>query len=145
MKIDTKYHGDVHIEETEIITFTNGIPGFLEERKFVFLPFEEDTFISVMQSVGNPGLAFVVTNPFFFFKEYEFTLDDQTVEQLELESEEDVTVYVILTVQDPFEKTTANLQAPIVLNNKKQLGKQAILTNTNYQTKHVIFEKVTAK
>ncbi|THE12345.1 flagellar assembly protein FliW [Bacillus timonensis] len=145
MKIDTKYHGEVQIEETEIIDFASGIPGFLEEKKFVILPFGQDTGISVMQSVGNSQLAFAVTNPFFFNKEYDFTIDDQVVEQLQIDSEEDVTVYVILTVQDPFEKTTANLQAPVVLNNKKQVGKQVILTNTSYQTKHSIFEKVSTK
>ncbi|MCC3356943.1 flagellar assembly protein FliW [Bacillus sp. REN16] len=141
----TKYHGEIHIEENEIITFANGIPGFLEEKKFVILQFGEDSGISVMQSVSNSELAFVVTNPFFFYQEYDFTIDDQVVEQLKLDSEKDVTVYVILTVQDPFGKTTANLQAPIVLNNKKQLGKQVILTNTSYQTKHNIFEKITTK
>ena len=141
MKIETKYHGEIHIEEKDIITFANGIPGFLEEKKFIFLPFGEDTGISIMQSVSNAGLAFVVTNPFLFLKEYDFTIDDQVVEQLQLESEKDVTVYVILTVQDPFEKTTANMQAPVVLNSKKQLAKQVILTNTSYHTKHSIFEK----
>lgn len=141
MKIETKYHGKIHVEEKEIITFANGIPGFLEEKSFVILPFGEDTGISIMQSVGDSQLAFVVTNPFFFFKEYDFNLDDQVIEQLLLESEKDVSVYVILTVQDPFEKTTANLQAPVVLNTKKQLAKQVILTNTLYQIKHSIFEK----
>ena len=141
MKIETKYHGEIHIEEKDIITFANGIPGFLEEKKFIFLPFGEDTGVSIMQSVRNAGLAFVVTNPFLFLEEYDFTIDDQVVEQLELESEKDVTVYVILTVQDPFEKTTANMQAPVVINSKTQLAKQVILTNTSYQTKHSIFEK----
>ncbi|MGN7296512.1 flagellar assembly protein FliW [Ferdinandcohnia sp. SAFN-114] len=141
MKIDTKYHGEIHIEEKDIITFANGIPGFLEEKKFIFLPFGEDTGISIMQSVSNAGLAFVVTNPFLFLKEYDFTIDDQVVEQLQLESVKDVTVYVILTVQDPFENTTANMQAPVVINSRKQLAKQVILTNTSYQTKHLIFEK----
>lgn len=139
----TKYHGEIHIDENEIITFANGIPGFLQEKKFVILPFGEDTGISVMQSVSNSQLAFVVTNPFFFYQDYDFTIDDQVVEQLQLESEKDVTIYVILTVQDPFEKTTANLQAPLVINSKGKLGKQVILTNTNYQTRHAIFEKGT--
>ncbi len=143
--METKYHSEIHIEENEIITFSKGIPGFLDENKFVILPFGEDTGVSVMQSVSNPQLAFVVTNPFFFYKEYDFKIDDQVVEQLQLDSDKDVTVYVILTLQDPFEKTTANLQAPVVINNKKQLGKQVILTNTSYQTKHAIFEKVSAK
>lgn len=145
MKIETKYHGNVHIDENETITFSNGIPGFLEEKKFVILPFGEDTGISVMQSVGYAQVAFVVTNPFIFLKDYDFTIDDQAVEQLELESEKDVNVYVILTVQDSFDKTTANLQAPVVINTKRKLGKQVILTNTNYQTKHSIFDKVSTK
>lgn len=145
MKLDTKYHGEVHIEESEIITFANGIPGFVEEKTFVILPFGDDTGISILQSVENSQLAFVVTNPFFFFTEYDFALDDQVVEHLQLESENDVTTFVILTVGDPFEKTTANLQAPVVINNKKQLGKQVILTNTSYQTKHKIFDKVSSK
>ncbi|WP_099361307.1 flagellar assembly protein FliW [Fredinandcohnia onubensis] len=145
MRIDTKYHGEIHIEEKEIITFANGLPGFLEEKKFVMLPFGDDTGISILQSVGTDQLAFVVTTPFFFFKEYDFALDDQVVDQLQLISEEDVTMFVILTVEDPFEKTTANLQAPVVINNKKQLGKQVILNNTRYQTKHKIFEKVFTK
>lgn len=145
MKIDTKYHGELQIDENEIITFANGIPGFLEEKEFVILPFGEETGISIMQAVENSQLAFVVTDPFFFFKDYDFTIDDQVVEQLQLESEKDVTVYVILTVQDPFEKTTANLQAPVVINHTKQLGKQVILTNTNYQTKHRLFEKASTK
>lgn len=145
MKIDTKYHDKVHIEENEIITFTNGIPGFLDEKKFVILPFGDDTGISIMQPIENAQLAFVVTNPFFFFKEYDFAIDDQIVELLQLDSEKDVTVYVILSVKEPFEKTTANLQAPVVINNKKQLGKQVILTNTSYQTKHKIFEKMSTK
>ncbi|MEH7235787.1 flagellar assembly protein FliW [Bacillus sp. JJ1562] len=145
MKINTKYHGEISIKENEIISFANGIPGFLDEKKFIILPFGEGTGIFIMQSVGNQQLAFVVTNPFFFFKEYDFSIDDQVVEQLQLESEKDVSVYVILTVQDPFEKTTANLQGPVILNHKKQIGKQVILTNTSYQTKHKIFEKVSAK
>jgi flagellar assembly factor FliW len=145
MKIETKYHGDVHIDENEILTFSNGIPGFLEEKKFVILPFGENTGISVMQSFGNAQVAFVVTNPFFFLKDYDFTIDDQAVEQLKLENEKDVSVFAILTVQDPFEKTTANLQAPVIINNKRKLGKQVILMNTNYQTKHSIFDKVSTK
>ncbi|MFS0864953.1 flagellar assembly protein FliW [Fredinandcohnia sp. 179-A 10B2 NHS] len=141
MKLHTKYHGEISIEETEIITFENGIPGFLEEKKFVFLPFGDDSVFFIMQSVGTSELAFVVASPFAFFNEYDFTLEEQVVEQLQLDSEKDVTVYVILTVQEPFDRSTANLQGPVVVNNKMKLGKQVILTNTSYQTKHLIFKK----
>ncbi|MBM6619042.1 flagellar assembly protein FliW [Bacillus suaedaesalsae] len=142
MKLATKYHGEIEIEEKEIIRFEKGIPGFDEEQSFVILPFSDDSIFMILQSVTTPALAFVIADPFQFYKEYDFTLEDQTVEALELTSEKDVSIYVILTVQDPFQKTTANLQAPIVINNVKKLGKQVILTGTDYGTRHSIFQQM---
>ncbi|MBT2685453.1 flagellar assembly protein FliW [Bacillus sp. ISL-37] len=143
MKINTKYHGEVEVED--ILTFEKGIPGFVEEKQFALLPLSDDESYVVLQSVSTPGLAFVLTNPFHFKKEYDFQLEDATVEELNLESEKDVAVYSILTVQDPFEKTTANLQAPIIINQRNRKAKQVILHNEQYKTKHPIFKKAEAK
>lgn len=143
MKINTKYHGEVEVEE--ILTFEKGIPGFVDEKQFALLPLSDDESYFVLQSVSTSELAFVLTNPFHFMKEYDFQLEDATVEELGLESEKDVAVYSILTVQDPFERTTANLQAPIIINLKNRKAKQVILHNEQYKTKHPIFEKAEAK
>jgi flagellar assembly factor FliW len=142
LKLATKYHGEQIVEEKEIIHFEKGIPGFDEEKEFVLLPFMDDSVFMILQSVLTPGLAFVIADPFHFFKEYDFTLEDQVVDALQLESEKNVTVFVILTVQDPFQNTTANLKAPVVINTEKKLGKQVILTNTEYGTRHSIFQAV---
>jgi flagellar assembly factor FliW len=139
LKIETKYHGKQEIDVKEIITFENGIPGFLEEKKFVVLPYSNESIFHILQSTETTELAFVIADPFVFFKEYDFTLEDQVVNSLELDSEKNVSVFVILTIQDSFEKTTANLQAPLVINMEKKLGKQVILTGTEYNTKHSIF------
>jgi flagellar assembly factor FliW len=138
MKIRTKYHGEVEINEKDIFHFEYGIPGFLDEKQFVLLPLEDTPFV-ILQSVKTPALGFAMIDPFGYFPDYDIELDEQTVTQLELSSEKEVAVYVILTVADPFDNTTANLQAPIVLNYEKKLGKQVILTNTNYKTKHRLF------
>jgi len=145
MKIATKYHGQCEIEEKHIFVFEQGIPGFLDEKRFVLLPFAE-TPIVILQSVQTPELGFAMVNPFLYFPDYDFELDECSVSQLQLSAEKEVVVYVILTVADPFEKTTANLQAPVVLNSEKKLGKQVILTNTSYRTKHRLFaNRVEAK
>lgn len=136
MKIKTKYHGEITIEEKDIIQFKQGIPGFLDEKQFVMTPLDETGLYHILQSVHTAGIAFIITNPFHFFNTYEFDLDDVTMEKLEIESEQDIAIYSILTVQDVFEQSTINLQAPIVMNHRKRLGKQVILTNTSYQTKH---------
>ncbi|MDQ0161925.1 flagellar assembly protein FliW [Aeribacillus alveayuensis] len=142
MKLRTKYHGEIKIEKEEILKFPYGIPGFSDEKQFVILSFNQDAPFFILQSVQTEQLAFVITIPFLFFPNYEFDLDDNTIQQLKIEKKQDVQVYSILTVQNPFEKTTANLQAPVVINRKEMLGKQVILTNTTYQTKHLLTKKV---
>ncbi|KKB74398.1 MULTISPECIES: flagellar assembly protein FliW [Bacillus] len=138
MIIKTKYHGETQIQEEQIIMFANGLPGFSDEKKFVILPLSEDSPFVVLQSAETAELAFIVASPFVFFKDYGFDLDETTVEFLEIEAAEDVEVMAILTIEEPFEKSTANLMAPIVVNRKKMLGKQVILHDSSYQTKHLI-------
>lgn len=141
MKIQTKYHGEIELQDDSVIHFESGLPGFLEEKRFTILALGEDESFSILQSLETPGLGFVIVNPFLYFKEYDFKLSDSDVKKLKIESTDDVVVYSILTVQDPFEKTTINLQAPIVLNSKRNLGKQIILNDERYQTKQSLFNK----
>lgn len=143
MKIKTKYHGEIEIEEKNIIKFPYGIPSFQDEKQFYILPFSEDTPLFILQSVKSESLAFVVVSPFDFFPDYSVKLSDQITEQLEIEKEEDVAIFSILTIQEPFQNTTANLQGPIVINSAKKLGKQVILSDSPYKTKHRLFEQVT--
>ncbi|ADI28071.1 flagellar assembly protein FliW [Geobacillus sp. C56-T3] len=138
MNIDTKYHGTVAVNEQDIIHFPHGLPGFADEERFVLLPLADTPFV-ILQSVDTSALGFVLIEPFSYFPAYEIELDEATLEQLGIESERDVALYVILTVADPFDNTTANLQAPVVINARKRIGKQVILTNTPYKTKHRLF------
>ncbi|MGD6794228.1 flagellar assembly protein FliW [Metabacillus indicus] len=141
MVIETKYHGTIDVGEAEKLTFGHGVPGFLDEKSFVLLPLEEDSSFFILQSVQSPSTAFVVTSPFFFFKDYEFEIDEASKESLSIESEKDVEVYVILTVTDPFIASTANLQGPVIINRKQKTGKQLILSGTDYTTKHRLWEE----
>lgn len=138
MNIETKYHGTQEISSENILKFESGIPGFPEEKKFVLLPLDKSVLI-VLQSVRTPEIGFVVADPFSFFPDYDFQLNESTVEQLELDKPEHAVVFAILTVQDPFEHTTANLQAPIVVNSKNNKAKQVILNEGNYKTRHLLF------
>lgn len=138
MKIETKYLGEVEINKEKIIHFDSGIPSFLEEKKFIILPFGEGTPLYILQSVTTPELGFVIVSPFQFFPDYQVKLSDSTIDALQIEKEADVALFVILTVQDPFTNTTANLQGPVVINSKKQKGKQISLNDPIYTTKHLL-------
>ncbi|MFS1517155.1 flagellar assembly protein FliW [Bacillus sp. SCS-151] len=139
MEINTKYHGTVNINNDDMITFANGIPGFLDEKEFVIIPFSQGTPFQILQSVCSKDVAFTLIEPFSYFQDYTFELDSRTLDQLNIILEENVAIYNIITVHEPFTNTTVNLQAPIVINAEKRVGKQVILTNTSYHTKHNLF------
>ncbi|MGC2841768.1 flagellar assembly protein FliW [Bacillus velezensis] len=138
MIIKTKYHGEIRIDEGQIISFENGLPGFNDETQFVVLPLSEDSPFLALQSVKQEHIAFIVASPFIFFKGYEFNIDHATLELLHIEDIEDVEVMAILTLEEPFENTTANLKAPIIVNKKEMKAKQIILHDASYETKHLI-------
>ena len=138
MIIKTKYHGEIRIDEGQIISFENGLPGFNDETQFVVLPLSEDSPFLALQSVKQEHIAFIVASPFIFFKGYEFDIDHATLELLHIEDIEDVEVMAILTLEEPFENTTANLKAPIIVNKKEMKAKQIILHDASYETQHLI-------
>jgi flagellar assembly factor FliW len=139
MNINTKYHGEIDVKEDGVLNFEQGIPGFTNEKKFVLLPLPENDWFHILQSVSTPQLGFAVTDPFLFTKEYDFELDQGTVELLGFTAEKDVKVLTILTMKETLNESTANLQAPIIINLANNKAKQAILNDPNYQTKHLLF------
>ncbi|UII55613.1 flagellar assembly protein FliW [Cytobacillus spongiae] len=141
MIIETKYHGKLEIEPNTIITFESGIPSFEEEKRFIVLELNDDTPFFVLQSTQTPELAFLLINPFAYFQSYEFSLPEQILEKLKIDNKEDIATFSILTIKEPFDETTANLKGPIIINTKEKLGKQLLLVEEIYQTKHKLFEK----
>lgn len=138
MELRTKYHGVVQVDESNFIYFENGIPGFLDEKYFILLPLEANNPLFIMQSKATPELGFIIVNPFIFFSNYEFELHENEKDVLSITKEDDVDVFTILTIKDPFSNSTANLQAPIIINNKKNVAKQIILHDSEYRTRHEI-------
>ena len=136
MKIQTKYHGEVVIQQEDLLTFPKGIPAFEDEKEFIILPLQEGTPFSFLQSTKTPSLAFVIGDVFSLFHSYEIELPQSTVDELQLEGAKDAIAYCIVTVKDDFSQSTANLQAPLIINSTKKIGKQVVLNHPMYKTKH---------
>ncbi|MCM3718464.1 flagellar assembly protein FliW [Fictibacillus phosphorivorans] len=141
MILHTKFEETIEIQESGILHFEQGLPGFEDETQFVLLPMEGTPF-STLQSVTTKDLAFFTTNPFLFFKEYDFELAETVQEQLKVKEESDVLVQVILTIHETLDRSTANLQAPVVINVKESLAKQVVLTDNRYKTRHELSESL---
>ncbi|MGR9048800.1 flagellar assembly protein FliW [Halobacillus faecis] len=137
MRIETKYFGTIEIEKKDCIEFPAGLPGFESYHSFVLLPVDELGTYFALQSVEEGSLSLIVTNPYHFYKGYEFDINE---EDLGIERPEDVAVYNVVTLRDPFENSTLNLQAPIVMNIAQGKAKQLILNQPEYKTKHPLIK-----
>ena len=141
MKITTTRFGEIDIAEDKIIKFNQGIPGFEEERDFAIIPYDEKSPFLFLQSLSQGDLAFLIINPFLIFPDYEFEIDDLSIEELQVKQSEEMLTYTIITMTDgDIKKMTTNLIAPLIINKSNNLAKQVVLEKSNYTTKHSLFE-----
>ena len=143
MKYETARFGALEIQDQDILVFPDALYGFDQEKEFALLPLDPtvESPMEWLQSLTSRELAFIVTDPFLFIPEYKMVLSDSEQTQLGIESMESVVVRVIVTIPKVHTEMTANLVAPIVINQKKSLAKQVVLTNAEYDTKHPLMSK----
>ncbi|KYG91188.1 flagellar assembly protein FliW [[Bacillus] sp. KCTC 13219] len=130
MNIETKFFGEVAIKKEDILIFEAGVPGFPDAQKFVLLPLDADLPLVVLQSIEKQELGFILAYPFAFKKDYSFDISEEEKRALQIEQEDDVVAYAIVTLKETFQESTMNLLAPIVINTKKKLGKQIVLQDS---------------
>ena len=140
MIIKSRLLGDIEIDETRVINFPCGIPGFENDREYAIIPIEGEGPFFYMQAVRNPDLCLVLAVPFVFFPDYEMELSPESMDILEVEnSEQNLAIFSVLTIPRDFKEVTANLLAPIIVNPAVKKGIQYVPVNSRYQTKHRIF------
>ena len=142
IKVKTTRFGDIEIDEKDVITLPAGIIGFPELKPYVLLDHEQDSPFKWLQSLDDGAIAFVLINPLLFKPDYLVEVNEAEVGDLEIEMEEDAVVSVIITMPSDPQKMTANLKAPLIFNLKNRKGRQVILNNSEYTTRHNIMEEM---
>lgn len=138
LQVATERFGEIQVDEDSIIHVEQGILGFPEKSKYVLLPHAEDSPFQWLQSIDDPKLAFVATNPLAFFPDYTPEINDADVADINLENPEDAALLVLVTIPEEIRDITINLVGPIVINRKNFKAKQVIALNEEYTTKHRI-------
>ena len=92
MLIQTKFHGELTIQPEQQWHFPKGMPGFEDEKEFALLPIEGNGIFQVLQSTKSSDVAFIVGNPYIIVTDYSFTVDEPTIDLLEIKKEADVFV-----------------------------------------------------
>lgn len=143
MELETTRFGTIKVEEDDIITFPEGLVGLSRYKRFILIQHGEDTPFHWLQSVDEPSFALLVIDPWFFRPDYEVVLSDSEVERLQIQEETPKAVFATVTIPPGKpELMTANLLAPLVLNLATRCGRQVILDDERYQTRHPILEEM---
>ena len=142
MRVKTRYFGEVDIEDTKVIHFEKGIPGFEQYTDYTILyDIEEGQKHSFPKCITEEGLAFPIVNPFRVDTSYDPVVEDALLKQLGDFETEDLAVFLLATVPADVSKTSVNMKAPIVINTRNNKAMQIIAENNEYQVKHMILEE----
>lgn len=118
--------------DKKIITFTNGILGLEQYKRYVLLDHPGTDVIKWLEAVDAPEIALPVTNPFYFFPNYSPKISRENLLQIDIKSPEEAIVLCVLTIGSNPKDITINLKAPIVINADSRLADQFIAENPEY-------------
>lgn len=143
MLIQTKYLGEVNITDDHILKFPQGLLGFESHHEFVLISIPDNEHFRFLQDISNSYVSFLLINPWDFFTDYEIDIPNDELLKLGISSnsEDKPTIYNIVTIGKTFIDSTSNLLAPIVLNLAEKKGKQFVLHDSQYHTKHKLLTK----
>ena len=145
MKIVTSRFGELEVSEDLIIEMTKPVLGFEQVRRYVVVETEDFEPFKWLQSVDDPDLAFVIVNPLLFFPDYTIEVNPKEIEELKVESAGHIITYSIVTIPADYTRMTANLQGPILINTRTNLGKQLVLVNSRHGIKHRLVDPAAAR
>jgi len=138
MEIETTRFGRIAVDDERIMTFPRGLLGFPNHMQFALIQTGEENYFFWLQSVEDPNLAFVVTDPSTFFKDYEVPVRDEMTADLQLTDMRYAQVFVICNKVD--EWLTGNLLGPIVVNAENRLAQQVVLTEKRWTTRQPLLK-----
>src|SRR5262245_66451357 len=138
MDVRTTRFGNVEIAEDRVITFPKVLLEFSEHKRYCLLEPGEDACFFWLQSLDDPGLAFVVTDPALFVQDFSVPIRPEQMTDLGLARLEDAQVFVIVNKVES--QLTGNLQGPLVINTLTRHGEQMVLAEKRWTTRHPLLK-----
>ena len=107
-----------------MIHFPDGLLGFPNEQHYRLMEGPADGLYWLLPA--SESARFLLSDPFRYFAEYSLDLSEEQAERVGAEFPSDIAVLAI-TVPHRDRPWTANLQGPLVVNVRKNLGAQLVL------------------
>ena len=97
MLFESNLLGPVEVDESTVVTFAQGLPGFEDCKRFKLFHEEGDApRVFWMQSLDDASVLFSVVDPAEVGVRYEINLNDEEVAELALEKAEDAAVLIMV-------------------------------------------------
>ena len=141
MRVETTRFGVINVEDDDLFDFPMGILGFSRAQRFFVLDHREDSPFKWLQSTDEADLAFIISDPLYFKRDYHISVRERELNVIEPESADDLVVSVIMTVPSDPRHMTANLLAPVIFNMKNRKAMQYVLTTSKYPVKFFVMEE----
>jgi flagellar assembly factor FliW len=128
MELQGTRFGTLSFEEQDIIELADGLLGFPLSRRFLLFPYGEGSAFFWLQSVDEPDIAFIVVNPFEFFGNLEYVIQDDDAAAIGLEQNEHAEIFTLVTIPEGKpEDMRTNLAGPVVVNVSNRRGRQVLI------------------
>lgn len=105
------------------------MPGFPAHRRFVLVSLHDEGLLYALTSMDDAELRFLVVPPAPFFPEYAPEIGDDALEALGWPEADQVLLLLVITASEA--QTSANLLAPIVVNQANRRAIQVVLNGTD--------------
>lgn len=142
MKVNTTRFGELQVNKEDIINFSEGLLGFEKLTQFFIVDPGDSTLILWLQSIENPETAFPIIEPKIFKPDYIAKLLPADMNSVELENISEAKIYSILTIPTEITKMSANLKAPVVINNNKKIARQIVLQDNKLSVKYEMYKEL---
>ena len=113
-----------------ILEFVTPMPGFPDHRRFVLTQIDGTDLLYALRAVENPDVRFLVAPPAPFFPDYAPVIDDHSLELLQVTDPAALLVLLVLSVPASAAQATANLLAPIVVDQNNRRAAQVVLAGS---------------
>lgn len=142
MKVNTTRFGELQVNQEDVINFSEGLLGFESLKKFFVVDPGDSTLILWLQSIEDSKVAFPIIEPKIFKPDYVAKLLPADMNSVKLESLNEAKIYSILTIPSNITEMSANLKAPIVINNSKKVAKQIVLQDNKLSVKFEMYKEL---
>ena len=142
MKMDTERFGELEVDKNDIVVFKEGLLGFEKFKKFFVVDPGDQTLILWLQSGEQREVAFPIIEPKIFKPDYVVKLLPAELAGLGLESIAHASIYCVLTIPKVVTEMSANLKAPIIINNQTRVAQQVVLQNSKLEVCYKMYQQL---